>query len=221
MRIITTLILVQSCMMLFGQTDSLEKALLYNRMLENEITNIEFSKLGTEWNNTIRRFGNYPELPFNKNGQVHFMYEADYGTVGREYLFNRTLEWLSINYGLIPAWIYSNRDDGKIIFTNNHKVTDIYSFDYTAIISIKDGAMLIEYVNIDYQAFYEGHYKGDFWINDKTNSFEIETLYPVIFKKSSEWYATFTLLKSVKDHFGMEVNNLGEYIFNYDAIYNF
>lgn len=219
MRIITSLILLHSCIMLFGQTDSLEKALLYNKRIENEITNVEFNRLGTEWNNAIRRFGSYPELPFNKDGQVHFVYEADYGTVSREYLFNRTLEWLSINYGLIPAWIYSNRDDGKIIFSNNHPVTNIYSFDYTSVISIKDGAMIIEYLNIDYKAFYEGHYKGDYWINDKTNSFKIETLYPVIFKKSTEWFSTFTLLKSVQDHFATEVNNLGEYIFNYDAIY--
>lgn len=221
MRIITTLILIQTGMMLFGQTDSLEKALLYNRMIENEITNVEFSKLGKEWNNSIRQFGEYPELPFNRDGQVHFMYEADYGAVVKEYLFNRTLEWLSINYGLVPAWIYSNMDDGKIIFNSNHSVTDIYSFDYTGIISIKDGTMLIEFVNIGYQAFYEGYYKGDFWINERTIDFKLETLYPVIMKKPSEWPLTFTLLKSVKDRFGKEVNNLGDYIFNYDAIYSF
>jgi hypothetical protein len=37
----------------------------------------------------------------------------------KEKLFTRTLEWLSINYGLIPSYIYSNLQEGKIIFKNN------------------------------------------------------------------------------------------------------
>ena len=50
---------------LYGQTDSLEKAILYNKMLSKEIKQVEFSRIALRWNQTIKEIKKYPELPFD------------------------------------------------------------------------------------------------------------------------------------------------------------
>jgi hypothetical protein len=48
---------------LYGQTDSTEKAILYNKMLSNEIEQSEFSRIGARWNQTMKEIKKYPDLP--------------------------------------------------------------------------------------------------------------------------------------------------------------
>ena len=206
---------------LYGQTDSIEKAILYNKMVSKEIGQEEFSKIGTRWNQTIKEIKKYPELPLDQNGQAHYSFLNKYTDFNKEKLFTRTLEWLSINYGLIPSYIYSNLQEGKIIFKNNLNLITGNSCNYTSVISIKNEKILIEILNIGYQIYNEGHYSGDTWVPEKTINFSFPQIYPIILKNPSDWKSSLNLLRSTNELFNTETENLYNYITSYDSTYVF
>lgn len=197
---------------LFGQTDSIEKATIYNKLMSKEIKEPEFTKILIEWNQKISK--KYPDLPLDQNGQVHYIFLNEFKDFDKEKLFNRTLEWLSINYGLIPADIYTNLKDGKIIFRNSLDLITNTTCVYTAIISIKDEKIKVELLSISYQTYYEADYSSG--IPDKTISFNINEVYPIILKKSSEWNSNLILLMNTNNLFNTEIKNLCDYILSYD-----
>lgn len=202
-----------------AQTDSLEKAILYSKILSNEISQEDFSKIGQRWNQTIKKIKQYPDQPLNQKDQVVYSFLNTFKYFTKDELYNRILEWFSISYGLLP--LYSNFDDGKIIMSNAITINKNYSSYYKIVITIKSEKILIEFVNIEYQSFFEGHYSGDSWIPDKTNTFAIEKVFPVILKDESVWELNLFLLKMVKDHFNNNVLNLTDYIVNYNSNYQF
>jgi len=201
---------------LYGQTDSIEKALLYKKVLSKEISQVEYSRTALKWVQTIKEFGKYPELPLDKNGKIHFAFLYKFKDFNKETLFNRTFEWLSINYGLIPSYLYSNQEDGKIIFRNSLSLGNNYTCTYTSVISIKNEKILMEIINISYQVYYEGHYSNTEWIPEKTLDFSLSENYPVILKDPAVWKANLLWLKSVDELFSVEKQNLYDYITIYE-----
>jgi len=141
--------------------------------------------------------------------------------IGKEKLFNRTLEWLSINFGMFPSYLYSNAEDGKIILNNSFNINNNYSSNYKCVISIKSEKLLIEFINIGYQVYHEGHYSGDTWVAENTKNFDINQVFPVVLKNPSEWEFDLNLFKSTNDHFNNEVRSLNDFILNYDSNYAF
>lgn len=206
---------------LYGQTDSIEKAILFNKLLSKELSQTEFSKIAVKWNQTIVQIKNYPELPFDKNGKVHYSFTNNFIGNTKDKLFTRTLEWLAINYGLLPSNIYSNMEDGKIIFRNSLILNTIHSCNYTSVISIKNEKILIEIINLGYQAYYEGRYSSDAWTPDKTVNFNISQLYPVILKNPLQWKTNLNLLISTDELMKTEKENLYDYITTFDYSQNF
>ena len=206
---------------LYAQTDSIEKATLYNRFTSKELSQEEFADIAAKWNQTIKDFKKYPDLPLDQSGQVHYIFLNEYKNMTKGKLFNRTLEWLSIKYGVTPAYLYSNQEDGKIILKNSMNTTGTTTCNYTYVITIKNEKILIEFLNIGYQTFYEGHYKDDYWIAEKTISFDPNKVYPISSKKSSEWVSNLNLLKTTNENFDTEIANLSDYILNYESSYTF
>jgi hypothetical protein len=202
---------------LFGQTDSIERVTIYNKLMSKEIKESEFSKIWTEWNQKISK--DYPNLPLDQNEQVHYVFLNEFKNNDKEYLFNRTLEWLSINYGLIPADIYYNLKDGKIIFRNSLNLITNTSCVYTAIISVRDEKIKMEFLSISYQTYYEADYSSG--IPDRTVSLNINEVYPIILKKSSEWNSNLLLLKNTDKLFSTEIKNLCDYILFFDKANSF
>ncbi len=197
---------------LYGQTDSIEKAILYKKALSKEIGQVEYSKIALKWVQTIKEIEKYPELPLDQNGKIHYTFLYKFIDFNKETLFNRTLEWLAINYGLIPSYLYSNPEEGKIIFRNNLVIGVDYTCAYTSVISIKNEKILMEIINISYQVFYTGHYSNNEWVPDKTLSFSLSENYPIILKDPAVWKANLLWLKTVDDLFTTEKKNLYEYI---------
>jgi hypothetical protein len=206
---------------LYGQTDSLEKAVIYKKLVDKKIEQSEFSKIWLSWKQTINEIKGYPDIPLDQSGQAHYSFLNEFIDLNKEKLFTRTLEWLSINYGLIPSYLYSNLEDGKIIFRNSIDLTTGNTCTYTSIISVKNEKILVEFVNIGYQTYYEGHYSNDTWVPDKTLNFGINQVYPIILKKPSEWNSNLNLLKATNEFFNTGIKNLYDYIISYDNSYRF
>jgi len=221
MKYIFFLLIIISGSTLYGQTDSIEKAILYNKMLSKEIGQVEYSRIATRWTQTMKEFKKYPELPFDQKGQVYYLFLYRFIDLNKEMLFNRILEWLSINYGLYPAYIYSNKEDGKIIFRNSLSIDYFNSCTYTVVISIKNEKILMEIINLGYQIYYEGHYSNNDWIPEKTISYSISEFFPVILKNPSVWNSSLNLLISTNELFNSKKDSLFEFLKSYGTYYEF
>jgi len=202
---------------LYGQTDSLEKAALHNKFLSKSISMKKLTDIGFYWNQAV---GNYPDLPLDQNGQVHYTFLNNFKNINKEKLYHRVLEYLSINYGLFPESLYANLEDGKIIFDNSFNVEANLTGSYTCVISIKDEKILTEYINNGCQVFYPGS-SGDVYIPSSTTSFNINQLYPVILKNSKNWNRNLNLFKVTNEYIKSEAERLRDYSLNYDANYTF
>lgn len=216
MKISVILLLLIFGSTIYGQTDSIEKAILYNKILSKEIGQVEYSRIALKWTQTIKEIKEYPELPLDQNGQIHYLFLYKFIDFNKETLFNRTLEWLSINYGLIPSYVYSNPEDGKIIFRNSLNINYNNTCSYTSVISIKNEKILMKIINISYQEYYEGHYSNNEWIPDKTLNFSLSEIYPIILKDPSTWSSNLLLLKTIDELFNIEKKNLYDYITTYN-----
>jgi len=201
---------------LYGQTDSLEKAALYKKILAKEILQADYAPIWTKWNQTIKKIDKYPDLPLDQTGQVHYLFLKEFTGINKEKLFTRTLEWLSTNYGLFPSYIYSNLDDGKIILRNTVSLITGNNCTYTSTICLKNEKILIQFFNIGYQTFYDGYYADGAWVPERTTNFGINQLYPIIFKKPSEWNSNLALFKTTNEFFNSEIENFSHYIISYD-----
>ena len=220
MRNLFILLLIVIGSNLYGQTDSIEKAVIYNKFLSKELSQEDFTDIGTRWNQTIKKINKYPDLPLDQNGQVHYSFLNKFKSINKEKLFHRALEYLSINYGISPANFYSNLVDGKIIFGNSFNVDATVTGTYTCIISIKDEKILTEYINIGCQVFYPGS-TGEVYIPESTASFNINQLYPVILKNIKDWNRNLTLFKVTNEYLKSEVDRLRDYALKYDSTYTF
>jgi len=207
--------------LLYGQSDSLEKAILFDKLKSKEIRQDVFAETLSRWKQTIQEIGRYPEIPLDQNKQAHYNFLYEFPAMLKDKLFARTLEWLAINYGLVPAYIYNNAGDGKIVFRNSIDLVTGNTCTYTSIITIKEEKILMEFINIGYQTYYEGQYSNDTWVPERTIEFKISQVFPIILKKSTGWNSNLALLRATNQVFNTEKENLRDYILSYDNSYNF
>jgi hypothetical protein len=206
---------------IFGQSDSIEKAVLYKKVLTGEMSNELFSETGKEWKKAVQSIGKYPELQLDQNGKVYYTYLSGFKGLSKEYLYNRTMEWLTIYYGFVPADLNANPSEGKIIFRNSKFFKTNCNITYTAIITLKNEKMLVEYFAIVSQTQHAGYYSNDLWIPERIVTTEIENMYPVVLKKQSEWNTNLQMFKFINDHLNNSISDLNNYIANYDSMYAF
>jgi hypothetical protein len=205
-----------------GQTDSIEKAVIFQKVQSKEIGTEDFGSIGVKWNQTIKKFGQYPDLPLDQAGTVHYSFIEEFTGIKKEKLFSHIHEWLSIYHGIFPANLYSNIEDGRIVLTNSANLKSSINISYTCVISIKSEKVLIEFFNIGYVRYYDGYATTDgFWIPERTVNFSINQVYPVILQKPADWNSDLYLLKETNEFFKSDADNLSHYIKNYDSYNNF
>jgi len=69
---------------LYGQTDSIEKATLYNKMMSKEIMQEKYAEIGKLWNQSMNK---YPDLPLDQSGQVHYTFVNNFKNINKENSF--------------------------------------------------------------------------------------------------------------------------------------
>jgi hypothetical protein len=213
------LLILVSVSMLYGQNDSIEKAVLLKKYLDKEIRQDDYSNTLIAWKQTLP--GKYPDITLDSSGEAHYLFLYQIPGYTGEKLYSRTLEWLALRYGLLPAYIYSNKEDGKIIFRNTVNLSTGHDFFYTNIITIKNEKILMEFTSLGHQTYIEGHYVNDKWIPEQTIEIALNEVYPVILKKQSTWVASLKLLKGVNEYIADDTQSLHTYISTYDASYMF
>jgi hypothetical protein len=207
---------------IYGQTDSIEKAIIFQKVQNKQIAENDYAIIGTKWIQTIKKIGNYPDLPLDQSGAVHYSFVQKFPGLNKEKIYSHILEWLSINYELFPVYLYSNLEDGKIVFHYSASLTGKSNVTYTSIISIKNEKILVEYINIGYQTNYEGHYGNDgYWVPELTVNLGLDKLCPIILQKSTEWNFDLQLLKLTNEFFKTDARDLSHFLFSYDSYNKF
>lgn len=191
-----------------AQTDSTEKKILLDQMKQNPYFESDYQVTLKKWTDKMRNT-HYPDLPLDEAGQVHYTFIKDFPGFSREYLYNRTLEWLAINYGIVPSDIYADSNNGKIIFRNTLDLDIQSACTYTSVISVKDGKFRSEFFNITYLKYITTEYSST------TEAHGINSLFPVILKKPSEWDPVLKMLKSINSLINREIQNQCDYISTY------
>jgi hypothetical protein len=222
MRITIFLFLIVIEINSFGQTDTLERIALNNKLISKEITESNYLNIRLQWNKMMKT-NQYPDIPVDSSGQVHYCYINEFKNYDKEKLFNRTMEWLSINYGFVPSNYYSNLKDGKIILRNNlnlfQNLFQNYSCTFTLVFSVKDEKIRVDIYSLSYQVFSQGDYESG--TPDNTINYNITDIYPVILKKQSEWPKYLLLFRATNKLLPAEIKNLNDYILAYDTSYTF
>ncbi|MDR3652007.1 MAG: DUF4468 domain-containing protein [Paludibacter sp.] len=221
MRIIITFVILMIGLNMYAQTDSIENSVLYKKASAMEITGEEFSKTVKNWNVTIKKINGYPNLPINNNGKVQYSFVRDFPGLSKGELFNRILEWFSITYGIVPAYLYSNLEDGKIICSNSLKIYNNTTSSFTYIISIRDKRILMNIANLGYQETHAGYYSDDTWIPESSNFYGIDQVFPIILKEPSKWNYYLNILATINKQMNNEIYSLTDYLINYDSRYVF
>ncbi|MFA5045959.1 MAG: DUF4468 domain-containing protein [Paludibacter sp.] len=221
MKTIITFLILMIGLNLYGQTDSIETSLLYQKALSKEISGQDFSTKIKKWNETIKKVNGYPEIPINSNGKIQYSFVRNFPGLSKASLYKRTLEWFSIAYGIAPAYLYANQEDGRIICSNSLNVSVNTTSSFTYVISIKDNKILMDILNLGYQVTSAGYYSGDTWIPERSDYSGIDGTLPVILKDSTQWIFYLNLLKTINKQMNEEIGSLSDYINNYDSRYNF
>jgi hypothetical protein len=205
----------------FSQTDSTEKAVYFAEFKANKVTASDLYDIGLRWNQLLDKFGQYPNLPLNEKGEVHFSFTIDLDGFTKESIINRTKEFLTLNYGLLPSDYYSNTEEGKLIFIAKKQMNPVYSLFYTSIITVIDNKMLIEFLRIGFNEIHKEQFSVDRWIPERRSEYSINRVFPIILKKPSDWEKNLKLLKYTNSHFSNTKELLIDYILEYNSKYKF
>lgn len=221
MKRLLILLIFPLALNLYAQTDSIEKKSLYDYCVKNKMYIDDYSKAGAKWNQAIKSINGYPVLPFNENGKVEYVFVEDFKSIDKTQLFSRALEYISLTYGLTPAYLYSNQIDGKIIITQSFDLSANTKYTFSYIITVKDEKLMMEFLNIDYEIKSGGYYSSDVWIPESKSTTRVDQIFPIILKKQSEWSSYLGFILQMDNHFRDEVLNLRTYVLNYQIRYSF
>lgn len=198
-----------------AQTDTLEFKLMEQSLNNGEYQVADYQSFTQKWFKHLKKFGEYPNLPVGEDGRVNFSFLIQNDALSKSELFQHSLEWLAVNQNILPNQTYNNRDDGKIVFMGSFPVQN-YSCNYTGVLTIKEGKMLCEFLNLNYQHFVAGHYSGDSWTPEYTINKPLDSLYPVFKQPTEDWETIWQFFKTTNETIKSLVYSLSDYQDNYE-----
>ena len=240
----TFLLLLSTCLIhtISAQTEALEKAHLNQLIQEGGNSQATYKKWAQEWRKMIQNFGGYPALPYNEQTkQIEFKFSTSLSGIPKQVIIDRIEEWISINYGSIDQVLhYKNQRTGKLIvkgyfalideivlnnfwgFQLSNKVTE-GRCRHTAIFTITDGKLKVEYTNLKYEVSYDGRYDSTFntYIPSGTITTGLHQLYPVTAGDIKSWQPKLTALKLTDIECTATFQNLVNYIKEHKTDYQF
>lgn len=214
---------------LICQTIELEKKYLNGVIQSGKLDQVQLKKIGTSWQQLLKGFGGYPELPYNPvSKRIEYTRIDNFEGLTKKDIYPRVKEWIAINYGAIKDVLhYEDFNTGKIIVKgwNNLIIEDILKTfwgspteviralkcNHTVVFTIKDSKMKTEFTNLEYEAEADGHYNGTYYIQPRKITYSIEELYPVTIRKESTWFSRLSTLKNTS----IQINNIQESVRRY------
>jgi hypothetical protein len=225
-KILSFILLMPLITNVFAQSLAIEQNYINSEIQSGKLNADQVRTLGVKWNLFNKRF-RYPELPLNKiSGEVDFSDTLYFDNKKRDVIFERSLEWIAVNYGSI---LHKDPDSGKIIANGNINIAHtadyrgsfnspveyktVTSANYAMVLTIKDNKLKYNIINIEYT--FTDNYGSSYTI-------PINSLFPVISNDEFQWKKYLTVLYESKKILYISLkNSLTEYINDIDGDYNF
>ncbi len=214
-----TQLLILFLVVAFGavaQTESMEYLALNEQLNSGKLSTVEFQNDLQKWNKNLDKFGDYPNLQVNDDGEVHFSFLLDLDQQAKDDLYNHCLEWMAVELGLFPNQLYTNAKDGKVVFSYSMLTDYELSCQFRTIVTVKAEKVLCEFVKFEYNASISGYYQGEHWVEDQMIHTPIEQLFPVCLKDPSDWKRNLALFQQTNVAVNGIVNRLRNYLANYE-----
>jgi hypothetical protein len=225
-KILLILVLVCTFKNLFSQSLDTEFKYINSEIQSGKLNTDQVKNLGVKWNLFTKRF-RYPELPLNKiTGEVDFSDTLFFEDKKKDIIYERSLEWIAINYGSI---LHKDTESGKIIANGNINISHtadyrgsfntpaeyktVTSANYAMVLTIKDNKLKYDILNIEYT--FTDNYGTSYTL-------PINSLFPVISNDEFQWKKYLTVLNESKKILYISLkNSLTDYINKVDEDYNF
>jgi len=235
-KIIVVLLFLSS--IVYSQTEELEKKNLSSRFDKGEFSAETYKEYANDWHKMISELGGYPNLPYDEpSGQIKFKL-IETTNQSKKTSFNRILEWSAINFGNLNSVLhYKDYESGKIIIKGWFNVRHINEYKnfwgkskegikttkcyQTYIFTIKDNTVKVEVVDVRYKFKTYGYYMSTTYIPDRILELSIHEIYPITNFESNEWKEKLDLLNQTNKKINALIDNLNNYIKNYQIDYTF
>jgi hypothetical protein len=214
-----------------------------NKIIQSGKTQLEVQELVKDWRTFRSEFGDYPNLPFNEKNEIEYTYIIN-NQLSKEIIFDRVLEWSSINFGSLDAVLhYKNLESGKIILKGRFEI--VYSYDYegfwgnkkqgaisqeckqTYIFTIKNNKLKIQVIDVEVEVVVGGFMGVNSYIPEEKFSFPLSKYYPITNSNKNDrvgnfgWKANLNLLTEISNRIATMTTDLNEYISNYQNDFSF
>ena len=236
--IISIVILFFLSSLVYSQTEKLEKENLSVRFSNGDFSATTYKEYAADWRKMIEDIGGYPNLPYDEvNGQINFNL-AEITGQSKKVNFNRILEWAAITFGQLNSVLhYKDYESGKIIlkgwFNVKHKaeyrnfwgkpkegMKNTKCFQ-TYIFTIKDDAIKIEVVDVNYNTKVSGYFIGTVWVEGYMFEYPIHDVYPITNFESNIWVEKLDLLNQTSKSINSYIKSVNNYIKDYKSDYEF
>lgn len=219
-----------------SQTLDLEKAYMDEQLNAKLKSIADIQEISKNWHEFLRN-NKYPELPYNKEtGLFEFMSIVPINDISNDVAFNRSLEWIAINFGNIGDVLhYSNPDDGKIIVKgtiNLTNKTDIKNFwgkqketieitegYFTLSITIANNKMKFQFFNFSYKRNFFDPLLGILYPSGLI--LNAEDLFPIISFDNLQWKRNISLIEQTNIQIKLFALSIGKYVQDLDEDYSF
>jgi len=216
--------------LLIGQTLSVEKEALFKKIAQENHLKSTVNEMSKGLVDLFAKFKEYPELPYNPETElIEFSKVYNLKGMSKNDIFDQVKEWIAINYGAIDvALLYQNKEKGKIItkgyfniiadskFINIWGKSKSTTFElgiyHTAIFSIKDGKLKIEFVKMDYSYMTGGYDNGEFYVPLEEQRHSLSSIYPIVLGDYSEWEFRLSLLHKTSAGVNLTMKSISDYL---------
>ena len=225
------IVLILLCVMLnffftSGQTREIESENISRRFLNNEFSAEKYKKIGESWREAFGDKG-YPELPYDSISKT-FEYEfvINFDSIDKETIYNRILEYASIEYGYLGEVIdYQDYNLGKIIMKLrvpvNKKSAQTTYYLSTYRITILDYKAKFEIFDLGIEDFYDKYDDGEIIVTNYSKTNSIEEFFPITNSNDKYWKARANMLRNFDKKMRESCLDLVRFIRNYKDDYDF
>ena len=216
-----------------SQTLDLEYKHMMNKYLSGELTQVEFRDLSFAWRDLIDSTG-YPLIPYDSvSKKVEYTFVNALDGIPRETIVNRISEWAAVAFGSTAGLLTTQDNTSRLILNGSIEVLfpDIFlvyknawrgyveteqqnsSLCYfTMVFTVKDGRMRSQFLNL--------YYEYTDYLNNRTVSRSLNSLFPVSENDGKEWRGIIALVNETASNLDALGDQLNAYIRDYKNDYN-
>lgn len=215
-----------------SQNLKMEYKSMMDRYLAKEMNQMEFRDMSFSWRALMDSVG-YPEIPYDTvSRKVEYVFIHNLQGIPRETIVNRVSEWAAVSFGSTDGLLTRQGSTSRLILNGYMEIPfpDLFMVwknawvgyvekelqnssicYFTMVFTVKEGRMKSQVMNLSYEY-------TDF-INDRSISKNLVSLFPISSNEEDEWKAIIGLVNETRTSLQAMMDLLIEYVKDYEDDY--